>query len=222
MEELSETDLQQLRSWLGSGSINIFGIQFSGKDTLAHALRDKLDSVIISSGDVMRHTYTGKRSALDDDIHRASAVGSLTGALMPTNEFQRMMIHRLAEPDLVGRSIILSSVGRWIGEEQPIMKALDESGHTTKAVILLNISEETAWKRWDSNQDERNGGRHDDMNKETVERRIDEYKNKTLPVIQVYRDMGILLEIKGEQSRETVLNDTLRALYEFSRASASQ
>ena len=60
------------------------------------------------------------------------------------------------------------------------------------------------------------------MNKETVERRIDEYKNKTLPVIQVYRDMGILLEVNGEQSRDAVLNDTLRALYEFSRASALQ
>lgn len=217
MEELSEADLQLLRSWLGSGSINIFGIQFSGKDTVANTLQHKLGSIIISSGDVMRHIYTGKRSALDDTIHKASAVGALTGALMPTNEFQRMMIHRLAEPDLIGRSIILSSVGRWIGEEKPIMEALDASNHGTKAVILLNISEETAWKRWRSNQDGRNGGRHDDMNKETVERRINEYKNKTLPVIQVYRDMGILLEINGEQPREAVLNDTLKALYSFSR-----
>ena len=42
-----------IKNWLGSGAINIFGIQFSGKDTLAVPLAKKLGAVFISSGDLI-------------------------------------------------------------------------------------------------------------------------------------------------------------------------
>ena len=102
------------------------------------------------------------------------------------------------------------------------MSALDASNHPTKVVLLLTISEETLWRRWHIAHDTRYGGRDDDIDEEKVARRISEYKDKTLPVIEVYRNMGIVLEIDGEQPREQVFDSVIDALYEFSRASTSQ
>ena len=43
--------IEIIKQWLGSGAINIFGIQFAGKDTLGIPLAEKLGAVFISSGD---------------------------------------------------------------------------------------------------------------------------------------------------------------------------
>lgn len=210
--------IDSIRQWLGTGSINIFGIQFSGKDTVGKQLAELVDAQFISSGDVMRDIYLEKTAESDPDVKRAAEVGSLSGSLMPTEEFKKMMTERLSLPDLDGEPLILSTIGRWIGEEGPVMKALDASGHPTKAVLLLNISEEEAWRRWQIAHDTRNGGRHDDIDENKVARRLGEFRDKTLPVIDIYRNMGVLLEINGEQDRDKVFSDVIDALYEFSRA----
>lgn len=214
--------IEHIKQWLGTGSINIFGIQFSGKDTVGRQLAELLGAEFISSGDVMRATYSNPQIAANEKIWEAAKVGSLSGFLMPTNEFQHMMAERFAQPDIAGKALVLSTIGRWSGEEGPIMSALEASGHPTKAVLLLDISEQEVWQRWHIAQDTRNGGRDDDVSEEKVARRINEFKTKTAPVIETYRTMGILLDIKGEQPREDVLNDAVNALYEFSRASTSR
>lgn len=210
--------VNSIRQWLETGSINIFGIQFSGKDTVGKRLAELLDAQFISSGDVMRDIYLQKTTESDPDVKRAAEVGSLSGSLMPTEEFKKMIVSSLTSSDLNGKSLILSTIGRWIGEEAPVMNALNASGHPTKAVLLLNISEAEAWKRWQIAHDSRNGGRHDDIDEEKVSRRLGEFREKTLPVIEIYRNMGILLEINGEQDRDKVFSDVIDTLYEFSRA----
>lgn len=210
--------IDSIRQWLGTGSINIFGIQFSGKDTVGKRLAELFGAQFIGSGDIMRDTFLGKTTATDPEILRAAQVGSLSGSLMPTEEFKRMIVESLSSPDLNGKSLVLSTVGRWIGEEGLVMNALDVSGHPTKAVVLLRITEEETWKRWRVAHDTRNGGRHDDIDKERVSRRLGEFRDKTLPVIEIYRNMGVLLEINGEQDRDKVFSDVIDALYEFSRA----
>jgi adenylate kinase len=214
--------IEHIKQWLGTGSINIFGIQFSGKDTVGRQLAELLNAEFISSGDVMRGVFLEPETAANEKIWEAAKVGSLSGFLMPTNEFQHMMAERFAKPDLTGKPLVLSTIGRWKGEEGPIMAALETSGHATKAVLFLQISEQEAWQRWHAVHDTRNGGRDDDIDEDKVARRMGEFKDKTLPVIDVYRGMGILREINGDQSREKVFADVIDALYEFSRASTSR
>lgn len=222
MEESIDFKIKTIRDWLGTGSINIFGIQFSGKDTVGKQLTDLFEAQFVSSGDVMRSTFLSEPTDQDDKIWHAAKVGSLSGSLMPTNEFREMMAVYLSQPAIEGKPLILSTVGRWIGEEGPIMKVLEDTGHPTKAVVLLNITEEEAWGRWRVADKKRNGGRHDDAEEAVVARRFNEYKEKTLPVIEVYRSLGILLEVNGSQSREAVMKDTIEVLYNFSRASTSR
>lgn len=214
--------IAHIREWLGTGSINIFGIQFSGKDTVGKRLAECVGAEFISSGDIMRDTFLGKNVTTDPEVLRAAQVGSLSGSLMPTEEFKRMIVASLSSPGLDGKSLILSTVGRWIGEEGPVMNALNTSGHPTKAILLLNINEDEAWKRWHIARNTRNGGRHDDIDEERVARRLSEFRDKTLPVIEVYRKMGMVLEINGEQDRDKVFSDVIDALYKFSRGEALQ
>lgn len=213
--------IAHIKSWLGTGSINIFGIQFSGKDTVGEKLTALLNAKFISSGDVMRQVFANKPTDSKDEIWQAAKAGNLKGVLMPTDEFQQMMITHLMQPEFDGFGLILSTVGRWIGEEGPIMKILEETGHPTKAVLLINISEEEAWRRWRAIDGQRNEGRQDDTDEEKVTTRLKEYREKTLPVIEVYRRLGLLIEIDGEQSREDVLSDAIDAIYNFSRAQNS-
>lgn len=210
-----EEKIIYIKNWLGLGSINIFGIQFSGKDTVGERLAEVLDANFLSSGEVMRSIFANKETVANEKIWQAAKIGSLTGRAMPKMEFIDMITQRLAQSDLVGKPLILSTVGRWIGEEKPVLEALRRGNHDTKAVILLNIPEDEVWRRWQIVRDSRNGGRDDDVNEEKVARRISEFKLKTLPVIDIYRDMGILLEANGNQDRDKVFADVIDSLHDF-------
>jgi adenylate kinase len=199
-----------IKDWLGSGSINIFGIQFSGKDTVGKNLAGMLGAEFLSSGDIVR---AAREDNANEQI-RAAAATSDTGVLIPTDEFKELIVPYLYAPKLDGKALILSTVGRWIGEERPVMEALKRGGHETKAVVLLNISENEVWQRWRIARDTRNGGRDDDVSEAKVQTRLDEFHNKTLPVIEVYRQMGILIEANGQQSRQAVMDEVIEKLWQ--------
>lgn len=201
--------IESIKRWLGTGSINIFGIQFSGKDTVGKRLADILDAEFISSGDIIR----ANSEILNNEDN------SDRGLLTPTKEFSEFMESYLVNNTPVDKPLILSSVGRWIGEETGIMRALETSKHPLRTVIVLKISEDEVYKRWEKSieiGDRKN--RVDDMDKTKVGRRITEFKDKTLPVIEVYRQMGLLIEINGEQSRDEVFEEVIEKLFVIASA----
>jgi len=52
----------------------------------------------------------------------------------------------------------------------------------------------------------------DDDKAETVERRIRVYMEQTSPLIEYYRQKGLLMEVNGEQSIDEVSKDILKAI----------
>ena len=50
-----EEKLSIIKSWLGSGSINLFGLPMSGKDTQGIKLAEALDAKFLSSGMIIRN-----------------------------------------------------------------------------------------------------------------------------------------------------------------------
>ena len=60
--------------------------------------------------------------------------------------------------------------------------------------------------------------RQDDKDLEVFRTRIQEFREKTIPVLQHYRSLGLLVEVNGDQSREAVFNEIVSKLY----AKASQ
>lgn len=205
-----EDKLSTIKEWLDTGSINIFGLPMSGKDTQGIKLAESLGAKFLSSGMIIR--------AMEKQTENNY---SATGALIPTNVFYEWVLPYFERRDLFNYPLILSSIGRWQGEEDQVMSIARGAGHEMKAVIILNVSEEDVKKRFQAAKELGDRGeRQDDQDLEVFQTRLTEFREKTLPVIKHYETLGLLIEVNGNQSREDVFNEIVEKLYQ--RASLSQ
>ena len=198
-----EDKINAIKQWLGTGSINIFGLPMSGKDTQGIKLAEALDAKFLSSGMIIR--------AMEVETKRYY---TKEGNLTPTNVFYEWVLPYFERRDLFKSPLILSSIGRWQGEEDQVMSVAAGAGHEIKAAIILNISEADVEERFRNviNLQDR-GERQDDKDLNVFRNRLQEFRTKTLPVIQHYQSLGLLIEINGDQSRESVFHEIIDKLY---------
>lgn len=202
MKLLDFTKVEAIKSWLGAGSINILGRPFAGKDTQGTFLSYMLDAPLIGSGDILRNS---------NDERVKKIIG--TGVLAPTEDFLAIVTPYLAQPQFDGKPLVLSSVGRWSGEQVSIIESAKDSGHPIKAVVHLKLSEQQVRDRYQAAHSKGDrGSREDDLHGK-LDIRLKEFNNKTLPVIKYYREHGLLIEVDGNQTPEQVSDDIVDALY---------
>lgn len=198
-----EEKFNVIKSWLGTGSINIFGLPMSGKDTQGIRLAEALGAKFLSSGLIIRAMELENRKHYSEH-----------GALIPTDVFYKWVLPYFDRNDLKNYPLILSSIGRWFGEEDSVMSAAAEAGHEIKAVILLNVSEADVENRFNAAKAIGDRGeRKDDKNIETFRTRLEEFRTKTLLVLQHYKNLNLLINVNGDQSREAVFNEIVEKLY---------
>ena len=200
-----DEQINLIKDWLGKGSINIFGRPFSGKDSQGRILSEILDGIIISSGEMFR------KNIIEDSVKSIIDAGNLA----PSQDFINLILPYFNQDNLKEKALILSSVGRWNGEENYVIESLEKSNHPLKAVVHLIISDDEARVRQQallSNDDRLN--RADDT-ASVLENRFNEFATKTLPVINHYRDLNLLIEIDGNQSREKVTENIIIALTKY-------
>jgi len=196
-----------IRTWLGTGSINIFGRPFAGKDTHGRELVTLFNGVLLGGGDILRN------SVIPEEVKEHMRAGRL----IPTEDYIAIVLPYLSRDEFSEKPLILSSVGRWHGEEEGVLEATEESGHPVKAVLYLDITEEAVRERWSAKDHiGARGERHDDT-EEVLEIRLAEYREKTLPVIDYYRGTGLLIDIDSTLDKQAVLNLIIDELYALSR-----
>ena len=198
-----------IAKWLGTGSINVFGVPFAGKDTQCTVLAKLLGAVVISSGDILRHDHGNA------EIQRIMA----EGGIIPSDLFATVMTPYLARDEFDGKPLILSEVGRVEGEQYVVMKAAAESGHAVKAVILLRLSNEEAFRRFDAAQTSHDRGARADDRREVLQTRLNAYEAMVTPVIEYYREHRLLVEVDGSLSRERVTEEIINAVTAFASKS---
>lgn len=199
--------IKTLQEWLGTGAINIFGRQFAGKDTQGEKLLDVLGGSMLGGGDILRN------SIIPDNVNETM----LRGELVPIEDYISIVLPYLAKDEFSGKPLILSSVGRWKGEEAGVIEALHQANHELKVAIYLHIPEEEARNRWRALQHKNNRGNRADDTLEALNTRLDEYRKKTLPVIDEYEKLGLLMRIDGTGSQESVHQDILEGLLKLAR-----
>lgn len=205
-----EEKLNAIREWLGTGSIDIFGLPMSGKDTVGIRLAESLGARFLSSGMIIRAMEQETNQHYTDN-----------GALAPTDVFYEWVLPYFAREDLRESALILSSVGRWSGEEDAVMEAARSAGHEIKAAVLLNISEADVQVRMEvvrengAREGQETTKREDDRNREVFEKRIQEFNQKTIPVIKHYQQLGLLVQVRADMDRDTVFAELVDRLYEF-------
>lgn len=200
-----ETKIKTIKRWLGSGSINIFGLPFAGKDTQGKILASDLDGSLIGGGEILRSG--GMPAHIKDYM--------LGGELIPTDEYVSIVIPYLSRKEFEGRPLILNSVGRWHGEEDYVIHATNASNHPLKAVLDLRLNEGIVRQRWHELPKILDRGDRVDDTEEILEIRLRESREKTQPVIETYKEMGIVVSIDATKSRDEVHEDIINALYEL-------
>ena len=193
---------QKIAAWLKTGSINIFGRPFAGKDTQGQLLADMFHGPLIGGGDILRH---------HDDPEKIEKIMA-SGGIIPSDFYFEMVLPYLSRDEFKNGPLILSAVGRSEGEETTILKATNDSGHPMRAVILLDLSEEEVWKRFDASAKQHDRGERTDDHREVLANRLEKFRTKTLPVIAYYRRAGLLIEVNGALSREEVTSSILEQL----------
>lgn len=198
--------VKSITSWLGTGSIDLFGCPFSGKDTQGRILADLFDGVLIAGGDILRTHHDPEK------IKQILA----SGGIVPSDFYENLILPYLSRPEYGRKPLILSAVGRAHGEESIVMKAADDSGHPLQAVILLDLPEAEVWRRFETAQAQHDRGQRADDRQSVLNTRLQKFQVKTQPVIEFYRDKGLLITIDGALSRDTVTSEILKGLLSYS------
>jgi len=75
------------------------------------------------------------------------------------------------------------------------------------SILYLNVSDEELKRRIALRKEIQ--GRADDS---AVDERLKEYREYTDPVVEMFREKGMLIEIDGERTREEIAGDILQVL----------
>ena len=199
--------IEIIKKWLGTGSINIFGMPFSGKDTIGIRLAEAIGAKFLSSGLILR-----TENKDDQEIQAEMA----SGQLINTDKFRSIILPYIEKKELETFPLILSSVGRWEGEEYGVIETAQNAGHPIKAVVILNVSESEIKARWQkSREGQDRGERQDDRDMRVLDNRIKEFKEKTIPVIETYQKRGLIVSVKATGDREEVYTNVIESLMHF-------
>lgn len=197
--------INAIKKWLDTGSINIFGEPFSGKDTQGEQLATLLSAKLIAGGDILRSHPESK--LVTDSM--------ATGGIVPSNLYLQNVLPYLARESHTNTPLILSAVGRSHGEEPATIEAAENSGHPLKAVLYLELSESEIWQRFKASKVKKDrAGRQDDT-EQALEVRLKKFRENTIPVIKYYDDANLLIRIDGSPVTAIVTDNIINALYDF-------
>lgn len=192
-----------IAKWLGPSTVNFFGRPFAGKDIHAERLAGRLDGTYLSSGELLKAS---------DDIDPVELARINDGHLAESETFFATIFPILSSPEFQGRPLLLSAVGRKHGEEEPVLRTLEKAGHPLRAVVNLMINEEIVWQRFDKKENLENRGNRVDDRREAISHRLNVFNEDTVRVIDLYRDLGYIIDVDADQTKDEVERDVLEGL----------
>jgi len=176
-------------------NIALFGPPGAGKGTQSEFLVKKYNLYYISTGDLLRNEMTGKTKL---GLEAKSIIAS--GGLVP-DEIIVQIIEKTITDNPGSNGFLFDGFPRTYIQAY-ILEGLMIKLHTSlNCLISLNVPEEESVKRLMNRG--LTSGRSDD-NEQVIRNRLKEYNEKTLPVLQFYKDKGIYMEVDGTASIENV------------------
>jgi adenylate kinase len=163
----------------------------AGKGTQAQRLAESLEIPHISTGEILRNA-----------IAQATPLGQKAqsyvekGELVPDNLLLDLVRDRLKQPD-AQKGWILDGFPRNVSQAAFLETLLQELNQTLNYALNLEVPDEVLINRLLER------GRQDD-NADTIQRRLEVYRNETEPVIEFYQERSCLRAIDGNRSVEEV------------------
>jgi adenylate kinase len=181
----------------------LMGPPGAGKGTQAKVVADHFGIPAISTGDIFRANVS-RGTELGVEAKRYMDAGEY----VPDSVTNLMVRNRIDEAD-AEPGFLLDGYPRTLAQVEELDGMVKFTGHSLDAVLVLTVNDEELVARLlERAQTE---GRADDT-EEVIRRRQEIYAEQTEPLIEVYRDRGILVEIDGMGSVDEVTKRIFNAL----------
>nr|WP_290667300.1 adenylate kinase [Ardenticatena sp.] len=209
----------------------LFGAQGSGKGTQARLLQKKLGIPQVATGDLFRYNLKN-----NTELGQLAKGYMDRGELVPDEVTNAMVRERLSRDD-AAKGAILDGYPRNLNQARALDEMLAEWGAEVTRAIYIDVGMDELMRRLTGrrvcracqatyhivfNPPQQDGicdvcggelyQRDDDKDEAAIRRRLEIYQQETLPVIEYYRERGLLSEVSGEQPIEAVNADILKAI----------
>ena len=181
----------------------LLGAPGSGKGTQAVRLKDHLQVPHISTGDLLR-AEVAAGTALGLQAKEVMARGDLVSDAILLG----MLEDRLSRPD-VAHGFILDGYPRNLAQADALGQLLGRIGQQIEHAVQLDVDPERLVERIAGRAREQ--GRQDDT-PEAVRNRLKVYNDVTAPVVDFYRQRGMLKVVDGEGAMDDVFNRIVEAI----------
>jgi adenylate kinase len=181
----------------------LMGPPGAGKGTQAQVVADHFGIPAISTGDIFRANVS-EGTELGVEAERYMDAGEY----VPDEITNKMVRNRIDEAD-AEPGFLLDGYPRTLAQVEELDGMIRFTGHSLDAAVVLTVDPEELVQRL--LQRAQTDGRADDT-EEVIRRRQELYTEQTEPLIEVYRERGILLEIDGMGSVDDVTKRIFAAL----------
>ena len=170
----------------------LLGPPGAGKGTQAKALIDAYSIPQLSTGDILRTAIAQKTPmglAAKEIMDR--------GDLVSDDVVNGIVSERLDQPDC-RNGFILDGFPRTTAQAEALEQMLQEKGMVLNAVVEMTANSDELVRRIVNRAKESGTARGDD-NVEVVRKRLDVYREQTAPLVDYYRNKGLLKSVDGMQ-----------------------
>jgi len=202
----------------------------AGKGTQARRITTKYGVPHIASGDLLR-----AQIAENTELGRRARIYMDRGALVPDDLVIGMIVERMRQPD-ASRGVLLDGFPRTLAQARALDRELEDENRVLKLALYLEVPFEVlverAAGRWTCRTCQTtynyrvnpprkpgicdiDGGelyQREDDRLEVVSARIKVYIQDTVPVVEYYRERGILRQIDGTLDIEAVAGEIERQI----------
>jgi adenylate kinase len=188
---------------MNAARLLIVGPQGSGKGTQGIRIADTFGIPAISTGDMFR-AAVASGSELGEKVTEIIQAGDL----VPDELTSEVVRDRLSQADAAD-GFLLDGYPRNLGQVADLDVFLGGRGEELDAVIELVVPREESIGRLTRRAQEQ--GRTDDT-EQVIANRLAIYERETAPILDVYRERGIVLEIDGVGTLDEITGRVTAAL----------
>lgn len=182
-------------------NIALFGPPGAGKGTQSERLVQEYNLFYISTGDLLRKEMAEK-SALGEEARSIIASGGLV-----SDEIIVQIIEKTITDNPQANGFLFDGFPRTYIQAYILEGLMIKLNTSLTCLINLRVPEAVSVERLLRRG--QSSGRSDD-NEEVIRNRLREYKEKTLPVLQFYKDRGVRHEVDATASIEGVHDEIVR------------
>jgi len=169
-------------------NIALFGPPGAGKGTQSEFLIKEYDLFYISTGDLLRKEISGK-TKLGLEAQNIIASGGLV-----SDEIIVQIIEKTITENPDAKGFLFDGFPRTYIQAYILEGLMIKLNTSLNCLISLEVPEEVSVKRLLNRG--KTSGRSDD-NETVIRNRLNEYNEKTLPILKFYKDKGIYFPIEG-------------------------